>query len=79
VEGTGSYGRQTAVKARTQTINAIKALLVTAPDQLREQLAALPTTRLIGQAATLEPGKLTTPTAATMLALRGQARHRAGR
>jgi transposase len=27
--------RQTAVKARTQTINAIKALLVTAPTQLR--------------------------------------------
>ncbi len=65
--------RHSAVKARTQTINAIKALLVTAPTQLREQLATLPTTRLIRQAATLEPGKLTSPTAATMLALRGLA------
>ena len=30
--------RQTAVKARTQAINALKGLLVTAPDELREQL-----------------------------------------
>jgi transposase len=66
--------RQTAVKARTQAINAIKALLVTAPTPLREQLGALPTTALIRQAATLEPGKLATPTAATMLALGGLAR-----
>jgi transposase len=66
--------RQSAVKARTQTINAIKALLVTAPAQLREQLAALPATRLIRQAATLEPGTLDSPTAATMLAVGGLAR-----
>ena len=65
--------RHTAIRARTQTSNALKALLVTAPTQLREQLATLPTTRLIRQAATLEPGKLATPTAATMLALRGLA------
>jgi transposase len=63
--------RQSAVKARTQAINAIKALLVTAPTQLREQLGTLPTSRLIHKAATLEPGTLATPTAATMLALRG--------
>jgi transposase len=63
--------RQSAVKARTQTINAIKALLVTAPTQLREQLGGLPTTALIHKAATLEPGTLASPTAATMLALRG--------
>jgi transposase len=66
--------RQTAVKARTQTINAIKALLVTAPTPLREQLAELTTPALIRQAATLEPGTLTSPTAATMLALRVLAR-----
>jgi transposase len=63
--------RQTAVKARTQAINAIKALLVTAPAELREQLGTLPTSRLIHKAATLQPGTLATPTAATMLALRG--------
>ncbi len=66
--------RHSAVKARTQTINAIKALLVTAPTELREQLATLPTTALIRQAATLEPGTLATPTAATMLAVGGLAR-----
>jgi transposase len=66
--------RQTAVKARTQAINAIKALLVTAPSELREQLAGLTTTRLIRQAAALDPGTLATPTAATMLALSGLAR-----
>ena len=63
--------RQTAVKARTQAINAIKALLVTAPAELREQLGTPPTSRLIHKAATLQPGTLATPTAATMLALRG--------
>jgi transposase len=62
--------RQSAVKARTQAVNAIKALLVTAPAELREQLDGLPTAALLRQAATLEPGKPATPTAAAMLALR---------
>ena len=61
--------RQTAVKARTQAINALKGLLVTAPDELREQLAGLTTTKLVRQTAALDPGTLATPTAATMLAL----------
>jgi len=63
--------RQTAVKARTQAINALKGLLVTAPAELREQLGGLPTGRLVGAAAELELGTLTTPTAAVRLALRG--------
>jgi transposase len=66
--------RQTAVKARTQAINALKGLLVTAPAELREQLAGLPTARLVSAAATLEPGTLATPAAAVMLALRALAR-----
>ena len=65
--------RQSAVKARTQAVNAVKALLVTAPDQLREQLAGLPTAALLRRAAALEPGKPATPTAAAMLALRSLA------
>jgi transposase len=65
--------RQTAVKARTQAINALKGLLVTAPAELREQLGGLPTGRLVGAAAELEVGTLTTPTAAARLALRGLA------
>ena len=66
--------RQTAVQARTQAINARKGLQVTAPAELREQLAGLPTARLVRAAAALEPGTLATPTAAARLALRGLAR-----
>jgi transposase len=62
--------RQTAVKARTQAVNAIKALLVNAPTELRERLDGLSTTRLVRQAAALDPGQVATPTAACMLALR---------
>jgi transposase len=66
--------RQSAVKARTQAINALKGLLVTAPAELREQLAGLSTTRLVRRAAALDPGTLATPTAAATLALGGLAR-----
>jgi transposase len=61
--------RQTAIKARTQAINALQALVVTAPAELREHLGGLPMPALVRAAATLEPGALATPTAATMLAL----------
>ena len=53
--------RQTAMRARTQTINALKALLVTAPATLREQLRGLSVTRLVRAAADLEPGPITSP------------------
>jgi len=70
--------RQTAMRARTQTINALKALLVTAPTGLREQLRGLSASRLVRAAAELEPGKITSPLAAAMLALRTLAhRHQA--
>ena len=65
--------RQTAVKARTQAVNAIKALLVTAPTELRDRLDGLPTTRLVRQAAALDPGEVATPTAACLLAVRSLA------
>jgi hypothetical protein len=60
--------RSTAVKARTQAINALKALVVTAPEDLREQLRGLSATKLVRAAASLEPGHLDTTTAATKLA-----------
>jgi len=70
--------RSTAVKARTQAGNAIKALLVTAPAELREQLRGLPTAKLVHTAAAFTSAKPTTPTAAAMLALRTlAARHQA--
>jgi glyoxylase-like metal-dependent hydrolase (beta-lactamase superfamily II) len=66
--------RASAVKARTQAINALKALLVTAPEELREQLRGLSRVRLVRSAAELEPGPVTTPVAAATLALRTLAR-----
>jgi transposase len=66
--------RATAMKARTQAINALKGLLVTAPAELREQLRDLPAVRLVRTAATLEPGPVTTPLAAARLGLRTLAR-----
>jgi transposase len=61
--------RSTAIRARTQTINALKALLVTAPTELREQLRGRSVTRLVAAAAELEPGPITSPVAAAILAL----------
>jgi Transposase len=70
--------RQTAMRARTQAINAIKALLVTAPVELREQLRDLPAATLVAAAAALMPGPITSPLAAARLALRTLAhRHQA--
>jgi len=66
--------RATAVKARTQAINALKALVVTAPQNLREQLRGRSATMLVREAAALRPGPLEDPTAAAKLALRTLAR-----
>ncbi|MFL6183909.1 MAG: transposase [Actinomycetes bacterium] len=49
--------RQTAIRARTQAINALKALLVTAPAELREQLRDLPAATLVAAAAALVPAR----------------------
>jgi transposase len=62
--------RGTALKARTQAINALRSLLVTAPPELRDQLRALSTTRLVSKTAQLRPGALGSPLAASKLALR---------
>lgn len=66
--------RGSAIKARTQAINALRSLLVTAPPELRDQLRTLSTTRLVGKAAQLRPGALGSPLAASKLALRHLAR-----
>jgi transposase len=62
--------RATAAKARSQTVNAMRALVVTAPAELREQLRELPVGRLASTAARLRPGPILTTEAATKLALR---------
>jgi transposase len=61
--------RATAMKARTQAATALRALLVTAPVELREQLRDLDPSRLAATAARLRPGAIVPPTAATKLAL----------
>jgi len=61
--------RRSAVKARTQAANQLKALLVTAPDGLRAQLRHLPLAELVTAAARLRAAtKPATPTDAAKLA-----------
>jgi transposase len=62
--------RASGAKARTQTVNAMRALVVTAPAELREQLRDLPVGRLARTAARLRPRPILTTEAATKLALR---------
>jgi transposase len=67
--------RSSAVKARTQTTNQIRALITTAPSQVREPLRALPSTELIRDLARSRPGTdLADPACATRTALRRLAR-----
>jgi transposase len=67
--------RTSAVKARTQAINQIRSLLVTAPDALRGQLRGLPAAELISVCARLRPAtNLADPTTAAKFALRRLAR-----
>jgi len=63
--------RRGAVKARTQAMNQLKALLVTAPAELREQLRPLGRAQLVLTCARLRPGSvMTAPTNAVKQALR---------
>lgn len=62
--------RVTAMKARTQAINALRSLLVTAPPELRDQLRALSSVKLVRSAARFRPGAQDSPLAASKLALR---------
>jgi transposase len=67
--------RDTAVKGRTQALLTVKAIIVTAPAILREQLDGI-TGRmaLIRHLAALRPGKLTSTTASAKASLRAIAR-----
>ena len=65
--------RDSAVKARTQAVNQMKALVVTAPAGLRESLSSLATSDLAARCARFRPGHLDNPTAAAKYALRSLA------
>jgi transposase len=66
--------RASAVKARTQAILHIKNLLVTAPDELREPLAALTTKQLVIRCARMHRSPRRDALSATRYALRSLAR-----
>lgn len=67
--------RRSAVKARTQAANQLRALLVTAPEELRAKLRGLSATKLVATASRFRPGTLTDDlAAATKLAMRSVAR-----
>ena len=66
--------KDSAVHSRTKAINQLKALLVTVPAALREQLQNLRNKELLQRCAQLRPGAITTPLASARLALRSLAR-----
>lgn len=67
--------RRSAVKSRTQTLHQIRALIMTAPGEVREKLRDLPTVELVRQLARSRPGTdLPDPGCAVRTALRRLAR-----
>jgi transposase len=66
--------KDSAIKARTQAINQMKALIVTAPVELRHKLAGLNVRRLTARCASFRPGELAAPLAAAKHVLRLLAR-----
>ncbi len=67
--------RDTAVKARTQAMLTLKAVIIAAPAALREKLEAIAGTRaLVRHLAALRPGAMTFPTASAKASLRALAR-----
>jgi transposase len=66
--------RRSTVKARTQAANQRHELVVSAPEPLRGQLRGLVIAVLVTRAAGFRPGPLSTPVAATKLAMRELAR-----
>ena len=67
-------GKDSAVKARTQALNQMKALIVTAPAPLRESLSGSTTAALVSRCRGLRPGPLDGTTAAAKYTLRSLAR-----
>ena len=65
--------KDSAVKARTQAVNQMKALVVTAPAKLRETLDGLTAAALAARCKSFRPGRLEDPTAAAKYALQSLA------
>ena len=65
--------KDSAVRARTQAVNQMKALAVTAPAALRETLDGLTASDLAARCKCFRPGRLEDSTAAARYALRSLA------
>ena len=65
--------KDSAVKARTQAVNQMKALVVTAPSGLRETLDGLTATAMATRCKSFRPGHLVGPAAAAKYTLRSLA------
>jgi transposase len=66
--------RNTALKSSTQAKNSLGALVITAPDQIRQQLRSMSPAKLIRTCAGFRPGPCDGVEAATKIALRSLAR-----
>ena len=66
--------KDSAVKARTQAFNQMKALIVTAPAELRETLVRYTTAAPVTRSKSFRPGGMDGPMAAAKYALRSLAR-----
>jgi transposase len=66
--------RRSAIKSRTQAINQLHALVVTAPEQVKQQLRALSAQARVMTCAGFRPGTANTTIAYTKKALRSLAR-----
>jgi transposase len=66
--------RGSARKARTQALNQMRALIATAPDEIRSELRDLNVHRLLEKASAYRPAGRRDPVAATKFALRTLAR-----
>src|SRR5262249_59607169 len=66
--------KSTAIKARTQCMNALKALIMTAPDEIREQLRGLTLKALINTTAAFQVPDIVDPGSATKWSIRSMAR-----
>ena len=65
--------KDSAVKARTQAVNQMRALVVTAPAELRELLDGLTIAALAARCKGFRPGRLDNPTSAAKYTLRSLA------
>jgi transposase len=66
--------RRGAMKARVAAADQLYGVLYSAPEELRQPLLGLKTKALVTACATMRPGPLTSPTAATKTTLRTLAR-----